>query len=165
MTFPGLCVAVLGPGLGSPLTPGSMKRQQIRSELEADGHHPFFPEDEGLLVPEYPNEPILEQERRLLVRPDVDLIVVLCTAESVGAGYEVANFMSVPEIKTKTAILFPRQLYTPDESVPANTVRAYHVKLPYADEHFRSCQLVAECRKWAEDKQASKWPGIIPFAL
>ena len=96
---------------------------------------------------------------------DVQLIIVLCTSESIGVGYEIAYFMGFPEIKAKTAILFPSQYYTPNDSIAANTVRGYFVKLPYTDHHFTVCQLVEECRKWAKDREAGIWPGIAPFEL
>ena len=90
---------------------------------------------------------------------------MLCTEKSIGAGYEIAYFMGVPEIKAKTAVLFPIEYYTPNDSLAADTVRAYSVKLPYSPEHFKNCQLVQECRKWAEDRRASSEPVLAPFEL
>jgi hypothetical protein len=163
MSPTGIRIAVLGPGLGSPDSPGFKKRQQIRDRLEAEGHYPFFPEDPGLLQPENPIEPFLEQEWRLLSSPDVHLVIMLHTKESIGVVSEISYFMGIPEIKAKTAILTPIELYSPNESLPANTVRSYFVKLPYTDRHFDVCQLVEECIKWASDRQAGNWPGIVPF--
>ena len=156
-------IAVLGPGLGLPSTPGFQKRQQIRDRLEAEGHYPFFPEDPGLLVPEHPTEALLIQERRLLSSPDVHLIILLHTKESIGVVSEIAYFMDIPEIKAKTAILTPIELYSPNENLSANTIRSYFIKLPYNDKQFAACQLVEECIKWASDRQAGNWPGISPF--
>lgn len=158
-----LRIAVLGPGLGSPSAPGFRKRRQIREKLAADGHQPFFPEDPGLLNPLYPLEPLLEQERRLLSDSHVHLVIILYTSESYGAAQEIAYFMGVPEIKSKTAVLYPSQYYTPNDNLPANTVREYFVRLPYTKEHFEVCQLVDECRKWAFDMESGIWPGIAPF--
>ena len=163
MTSSGIRIAVLGPGLGSPAAPGFQKRQQIRTRLEAEGHDPFFPEDPGILEPDFPVEPFLEQERRLLSSEDVHLIIVLCTPDSIGVGYEIAYFMGFPEIKGKTAILFPSEFYSPNDSVPANTVRSYSIKLPYTKKHFEVCQLVDECSKWAWDRQIRNRPGVVPF--
>ena len=161
----GMRIAVLGPGLGSPSDLGFQKRKQIRDELTADGHRPFFPEEEGLLAPDNPFDPLLEQERRLLSGSDVQLIIVLCTPTSIGVGFEIAYFMGVPEIKAKTAVLYPSQHYTPNDNLAANTVRAFSVRLPYTEEHFKVCQLVEECRKWARDRETGSWAGIAPFEL
>ena len=68
---------------------------------------------------------------------------------------EIANFVSVPEIKAKTAVLFPSRHYSPDESIPGNTVRAYLIKFAYTDEHFRVCQLVSECRNGPANGQSA----------
>ena len=44
-------------------------------------------------------------------RPDVQLIIALHTRESIGVASEIAHFVSIPEIKAKTAILFPTEFY------------------------------------------------------
>ena len=163
MTLPGIRIAVLGPGAGSPSEADYQKRKKIRAELEADGHLPFFPEDNGLLTPIYPLEPILYQERRLLSRADVHLIIVLYTSTSIGAASELAYFLGIPEIKAKTAVLYPSKYYKPNQAVGANTVREYFARLPYTDDHFKVCQLVDECRRWARDVQVGNWPGLVPF--
>ena len=156
-------IAVLGPGVDSPSDPGLQKRQQIRRELAEDGYSPFFPEDDGLLVPEYPLEPLLYQQRRLLSHPDVQLIIVLYTSTCVGAGFELGNIMAIPELKAKTAVLFPIEYYHPDDNLAANTVRDFLIKFPYTDKHFEICQLVSECRVWAKNRETAFWPGITPF--
>ena len=156
-----LSVAVLGPGMSNPDDPGSRKRKQIRDALEDDGHRPFFPED--LVGSDPPSESLLEKERTLLGRPDVDLVIVLHTSTSYGAIAELGNFVSVPEIKAKTAVLFPIEYYMPDESLVANTVRDYLIKMPYTDSHFEACQLVSECRKWASDRATGMWPVGTPY--
>ena len=164
MVSSGLHIAVLGPGMGSPSDdPGIRKRRQIRDKLADDGHLPFFPEDPGLLVPLYPLEPLLEQERRLLSESEVQLVIILYTPTSFGAGQEIAYFMGIPKIKCKTAVLYPSQYYMPNDNLPANTVREYFVRLPYTEKHFEVCQLVDECRKWASDMKCGIWPGIAPF--
>ena len=162
-TLQGIRIAILGPGLGGPSEPGLHKRVKIRKVLQADGHEPFFPEDDGVLVSDNPLEPLLEQERRLLISPDVQLIIVLHTSNSIGVISELSYFMNIPEIRAKTAVLVPSEFYTPNESLFANTVREYFVKLPYTDYHFRVCQLVDECRRWARDVQVGNWPGLVPF--
>ena len=163
MAFSGIRIAVLGPNLASTSDSGTRKRIQIYEELQAEGHFPFFPEREGELVAESLEESLLEQERRMLSGPDVDLVIILCTSGSFGAGWEIASFEGVPEIKSKTAVLFPLEYYSPDSSLTANTVRAYHAKAPYSNRHFEVCQLVEECKKWANDRQAGNWPGLVPF--
>lgn len=161
----GITIAVLGPGLESNDVEGLAKRQQIRRELTNDGHHPFFPEDDGLLVPDHPAEDLLSQELRLLRSPDVKLVIVLYRPDSVGVGWEIAYINAFPEVKAKTAILYPIQYYTPDDSLAANIVQSYHVKLPYTDRHFEVCQLVDECRTWARNRETGFWPDFQGFQI
>ncbi len=159
-----ISVAVLGPGLpslGNSDTADSRKRKQIREELEKDGHSPFFPEE--YVVSDPTSEPLLDQERRLLSSLNVDLVIILHTSNSYGTIAEIADFRGVPEISSKTAILFPIRYYTPDNSLVANTVREYHARMPYTDSQFEVCQIVSECRKWANDRAIGKWPTIAPF--
>lgn len=158
-----LRIAVLGPGLSNPNDPGSQKRRQILEALNKDGHSAFFPED--LVSRGDPFTPILELERSLLVMPDVDLVIILHTSTSYGTIAELANFVSIPEIKGKTAVLFPSQYYSPDDSLVANTVREYRSRLPYTDDHFRACQLVSECRKWANDRTTDNRPEVAPYGF
>lgn len=155
-----LQIAVLGPGLSNPGDPGTLKRRQIRNALEGDGHSPFFPEE--VVTSDSPFSSFLDQERTLLDGPDVDLVIILHTPASIGVVAELGNFVSVPDIKAKTAILFPAQFYTPDESLVANTAREYFVKMPYTDTHFKSCQLVSECRRWANDRATGNWQVFSP---
>ena len=159
----GIRIAVLGPGPDDCSDPGFQKRQQILHRLAADGHQPFFPEEDGLLASDNPLDPLLNQEQSLLSNPDVHLIIILYTEASIGAGWETANFFANPEIKAKTAVLFPIQFYNPNDNLAANTVRDFLIKLPYTEEHFRVCQLVDECRMWAKSRETGFWPGIVPF--
>ena len=158
-----LSIAVLGPGLEADNDPGTTKRKQIRDALAKDGHRPFFPEE--IVSLNRPFEAVLEEERRILISSDVDLVIILHTDTSFGALMEIANFVSVPEIKAKTAVLFPSRHYSPDESIPGNTVRAYLIKFAYTDEHFRVCQLVSECRKWACERAIGNWPAVVPHGF
>ena len=158
-----LSVAILGPGLGTDDDQGAVKRMQIRDALANDGHSPFFPEE--IVTLNQSSEAVLEEERQILSRPNVDLVIILHTSTSFGALMEIANFVSVPEIKAKTAVLFPSRYYTPDESIPGNTVRAYLIKFAYTDEHFRVCQLVSECRKWACERAIGNWPAVVPHGF
>ena len=158
-----LTVAVLGPGLGGIETSGSRKRRQIYDALQQDGHAPFFPEP--LTDPADPRESLLEQERHILREPEVDMVIILHTPESIGAFGEIANFASDPDIKAKTAVLFPLQFYTPVTGLPATTVREYRDRMIYSDEHFQSCQIVGECRKWAHDRATGQWPDPIPHSF
>ena len=158
-----LRIAVLGPGLSDPADPGLGKRQQIRDALKDDGHSAFFLEN--VVSAEPPSESLLERERSFLNGSDVDLIIILHTSTSFGTIAEIAYFSGEPDIKAKTAILFPIQYYTPDSSVIANTVREYHGRLPYTHEHFEACQLVSECRKWAHDRMTGAWQAINPHGF
>ena len=160
----GISIAVLGPGLpspGNPDTAGSRKRKQIREELERDGHRPFFPEEYVVSGPTVGS--LLGQERELLSSSDVDLVIILHTPNSTGVAMEIGNFEPFPEISSKTAILTPSEFYTPDDSLFGDTVREYHARMPYTDSQFEVCQIVSECRKWANDRAIGKWPTIAPF--
>ena len=161
VSFRSLRIAVLGPGIGQGESPGTRKRRQIRDALLEDGHAPFYPED--LISNTSPIDPLLEQERRILSDPEVELVVILHTTSSFGVLAEIANFVSVPQIKAKTVVLFPAQFYTPDESLVANTVRDYLTKMPYTERHFEVCQLVSECRKWANDRVIGLRPDLVSF--
>ena len=158
-----LRVAVLGPGLGSQDYPEGQKRKQIRDALEDDGHHAFFPEESVISDPLLP--PLIDQERELLAGTGVDLIIILHTSTSIGVIAEMGNFVSVPEINEKTVLLFPSVYYKPDQNLAANTARGYPVRMPYSDDHFDSCQLVSECRKWAHDRATGRWPGSMPHSF
>lgn len=158
-----LLVAVLGPGLGDSNDSGSIKRQQIRVALELDGHRPFFPED--CVSSDPPFMSLLERERRLLDRPDVDLVIILYTPTSHGVATELGHFVAVPDIRAKTAVLIPIDLYTPDEGLVANTVREYRIRMPYSAEHLKSCKIVSECRRWANDRATGRWQGSEPHSF
>ena len=153
-----LRIAILGPSLTESDNPGARKRMQIYNSLKADGHNPFFPEDEIDISNLF--QPWLEEERRMLSASDVDLVIILNTEDSAGALMEIANFVSVPEINVKTAVLFPTRHYRPDEGLPGNTVQAYFIRFPYTDEQMETCRLVSECRRWAYDRQNGNWPGL-----
>ena len=153
-----LRVAVLGPNLDDVQEYGTIKRYQIRDALKDDGHDPFFPEN--FIDTADPNRLWIEDERQLLRDSGVDLVIVLHTEKSFGAFTEIANFISVPEILGKTAILFPAQLYTPSESLPANTVQGYYVRKIYTVDELEKCHLVAECRKWVIDRLNENWAGL-----
>lgn len=152
-----LSIAVLGPGFGVPLSDGGKKRQQIRDALVHDGHNPFFPEEAGVTLD--PLDPVaLDQEVELLSDPNVHLIFLLHTDGSAGVMGEIYRFYGVPEIETKTAVMIPAKYYRPQENVFGNTVQRYRTKFPYDDYLFETCQLVSECRRWAETMATGQWP-------
>ena len=153
-----LRVAVLGPNLDDVQEVGTLKRYQIRDALKDDGHDPFFPE--SYIDTDDPTRLWIEDERQLLSDSEVDLVIVLHTEKSFGAFTEIANFVSVPAIFGKMAILFPSQLYTPSESLPANTVQGYYVRKIYTVDELEKCHLVAECRKWVSDRLNENWAGL-----
>ena len=133
---------------------GTRKRLQIQDALEDDGHSPFFPEDR--IDRSAPNWILQEQE--LLRDPSVDMVIILHTEHSWGAFAEISNFATVPEIRIKTAILFPIEFYTPTQSLPGNILQGYFVRMPYTEEQMEICQLVSECRRWAYDRMSGVWP-------
>ena len=158
-----LKIAVLGPSLDNVDDPGTRKRRQIFDALKDDGHYPFFPET--YVDKSQPFDIWIEQERIILSDPEVDLVIVLNTPTSIGVMLEVGNFVSVPEIRIKTAIMHPIEYYTPDDSLAANTIRAYLVQLPYTQEHMSVCQLVSECRIWVRRRQIGEWPSSPPHKV
>ena len=155
-----LRIAVLGPNLGDADNVGARKRRQIADALREDGHETFFPEQ--YVAMDDPFVPWVEQERQLLSDSDVDLVVILHTEGSAGVLVELGNFVSVPEISFKTGVLFPFQYYRPTQSLSANTAQAYFSKLQYTAEELESCQLVAECRRWAYNRKRGVWPVLPP---
>ena len=155
-----LRIAVLGPNLDDADNIGTRKRRQIANALEADGHETFFPEQ--YVAMDNPFVPWVEQERQLLSGSDVDLIIILHTEDSAGVLVELGNFVSVPEISFKTGVLFPFQYYSPTQSLSANTAQAYFAKVQYTEEELESCQMVAECRRWAYDRKRGVWPVLPP---
>lgn len=151
-----LQIAVLGPSLDDICDIGTRKRLQIRDALRDRGHAPFFPEDLiDVSAPDW-----IGQERELLGDDSVDLVIILHTKNSWGAFSELANFVSFPEIRIKTAVLFPSEHYEPMNSLPANIVQSYFVRLPYTDRHMELCQLTSECIKWADDRRNGVWPEL-----
>lgn len=154
-----LRIAVLGPSLDND-TSGSRKRRQIADTLKSDGHETFFPEDYVSL--DNPTLPAIEQERQLLSDSAVDLVIILHTEDSAGVLVELGNFASVPEISSKSAVLFPVKFYWPTQNLSGNTVQAYFARMQYSEEHLDSCELVGECRWWAYERQRGVWPIFRP---
>ena len=76
---------------------------------------PFFPEER--LDTSDPT-PWIEQERRLLSDSTVHLVIVLDAEDSAGVLIEIGNFVSVPKIHAKTAILFPSEHYKSGQNLP-----------------------------------------------
>ena len=151
-----LKIAVLGPGLGGNNF-GLRKRRQILESLREDGHAPFFPED--CVDSDSPFESVLAQECELLSKPDVDMVIILHTENSMGVLMEIARFEEFPEIKAKTAILFPMRFYY-DEGVPSNTVRSFMIVHPYTEEQYETCRVVGTCRSWASSYKSRLWPAM-----
>ena len=149
-----LRIAVLGPNLDRDDL-GSRKRCQILDALKNDGHDPFFPEHE--VDADNPFESVLSQESTILSQTTVDLVIVIHTATSMGVLQEIARFEGYPEIKAKTAILFPLKFYN-EPGVPSDTVRNYLVNQPYTDYQLEECQVVRSCRMWASARKNGMWP-------
>ena len=154
-----LRIAVLGPNLDDIGNIGTQKRYQIRDALEDDGHQPFFPECE--MDTSDASQIWLELERHLLSDDSVDLVIIFHTEDGFGVLAEMANFVSMPEIHAKAAILFPAKFYAPNRSLPANTVQAYHDKMQYTDRDMEICRIVDQCIGWASERRNESWPGIV----
>ena len=160
-----LRIAVLGPNLEEIGNLGTRKRYQIADALKDDGHDPFFPEQQ--LVLDDPASLWLELERQLLGNSAVHFVIILQTESSVGglsagALSETASFVSEQAIQAKTGILFPFRRYEPTKSLAANTVQAYTTKMLYTEEDMDSCELVAECRRWANTRLKDMSPDLQP---
>ena len=153
-----LRIAVLGPNLDETCNTGSVKRSQIADALQKDGHETFFPEH--YVSKNDPSIIWVEQERLILSDESVDLVIMLHTDDSMGVLVEIGNFVSVPEINIKTGILFPSQYYKPTQYMPGNTVQGYYNRMQYTEEQLESCELVAECRRWAYTRQIGIWPNL-----
>ena len=141
-----LSVAVLGPAVDEAPGSGGWKRQQIYDTLEELGHRPFFPEErverDSLWV---------DREIQILSAPDVSLIIVLQTTDSIGVMGELPALVREVSIVSKTAVLTPAQYYKPTESFLANAVSYYRVRVPYTQQHFDECRLLNECREIVSD--------------
>lgn len=159
-----LSIAVLGPRIGTPLSFGGKKRQQIREALQKDGHSPFFPEETGIAQDPLGGT-LLQQGHELLSDPGVHLIILLHTPDSIGVLGELYRYYDVPEIESKMAVMVPAEFYTPEENVFGDTVQRYRTKLPYLPHLYETCQLVSECRRWAETMATGQWHGRVPFAV
>ena len=153
-----LRIAVLGPDLENINSIGTRKRYQIRDALKDVGHNPFFPEAQiDKSAPDW-----IGQERELLSDPEVDLVIILHTVDSWGVFGEISNFVSVPEIQIKTAVLVPIEHYRPTQNLPGNIMQGYFVRMPYTNEQMEICQLVSECTQWALQRQIGIWPELPP---
>lgn len=156
-----LSVAVLGPSVGDGNeTPGGRKRKQIRNALTDDGHQAFFPEEHATSNPLGPS--LLAQERNLLDNPDVDLVIILHTDRSIGTLQETAYFIDYPSIVAKTGVLYPSKFYRAGANMFSDTVSNYLVRMPYSDRQFQACELVSECRNWADMMARGYWVGFEP---
>ena len=153
-----LCVAVLGPNLDNIQDFGTQKRYQVRDALEDDGHDSFFPENR--IDTSDSTQVWLRTERQMLSDDSIDLVIILHTESSFGVLAEIANFVDVPEIHSKTAILYPARFYQPDQNLPANIVQAYYVRKLYTDDEMEACHVVQECRKWAHTLRIGDWSDL-----
>ena len=153
-----LRIAVLGPHLYDEGNIGSQKRQQIARALQETGHETFFPEEYVQDDPLLPS--LLEQEQRLLSNTAVDLVIVLNAEDATGPIFELGHFVDKPEIISKTGVLYPAEHYKPGENVGTNTVQKYHDLYLYKEEDLITCELVAECIRWASTRQRTVWQGL-----
>lgn len=158
-----LNVAVLGSDLSAIGNFGTEKRKQIHDALKKDRHFPFYPEEH--IQKEPIESTFLSQEKEVLQDPTVDLVIILHTENSWGVAAEIVRFANEPEISAKSAVLFPIKYYKPEEAVLSNEVREFLIKMPYTDEQFEKCQLVSECRKWANVRATGRWIGMTPHSF
>ena len=151
-----LSVAVLGPAVDDSPGSGGWKRQQIYDTLVELGHRPFFPEErverDSLWV---------DREIQILSASDVNLVIVLQTADSIGVMGELPAFVREASIVSKTAVLTPVQHYKPTESFLANAVSYYRVRVPYAQQHFDECRLLNDCREIVSDFLSGNSPLVL----
>ena len=150
-----LRIAVLGPG---PSSPGRAKREQIGDALREDGHDSFFPEDVGNIGMALVDPVALDSEQEMLEKDDVHLVIMLVTGSARGVEAEYIQFRRVPRIRDKTALLYPKVYYQPDDHIAANTARDYQMRPLYSPEEMRDCDVVGECRTLAHQvAQGRRW--------
>ena len=113
-----LSVAILGPKLSIPTEGFRNKRGQIFRSLQDAGHAPFYPETRIPLDSHW-----AEEEAKVLSSPDVHLVIVLQTSDSVGVFGELVAFSLFPDIRRKTAVLTPQEHFNPDESFLGGVVK------------------------------------------
>ena len=154
-----LRIAVLGPG---EETHGWAKRKEIRDVLQEDGAEVFFLEKDVRLDDPWVSG--LDQEWDELSRATTHLIIVLVTEGAYGSVQEIAD-LRYPELMAKTAILFPTKYYQPTQNLVANTVQGFLVKMLYTDQQLEDCQVVGECRKWAQLMASGSWWGPAPLSF
>ena len=150
-----LTIAVLGPALTHSSGGTIDKRSQIFQFLESVGHKPFYPETRINIDNRW-----VFGEVDLLSSTDVDLVIVLQTERSEGVKTEIGAFAVTPAIRVKTAILTPKEYYTPDSSFLANTADVFPVKVPYTRRHFEECCLLEDCKEIVENHLTSEMPSI-----
>ena len=141
-----LSVAVLGPAADDSVGSGGWKRRQIYDALAELGHRPFFPEERV-----EPESLWVAREVEILSAADVNLVIVLQTADSIGVMGELPAFVTHEVIVSKTAVLTPAQYYKPTESFLANTVSYYRVRVAYTQRQFDQCRLLNDCREIVSD--------------
>ena len=151
-------MAILGPKLSLPTEGFRNKRSQIFRSLQDAGHAPFYPET---LI--RPDSHWAEEESKVLSSPDVDLVIVLQTSDSVGVFGELVAYSLYPAIRCKTAVLTPQEHFNPDDSFLANSVSFYPVHVVYTERHFAECCLVEDCRQIVEDLITGESDLVLPF--
>lgn len=150
-----LSIAVLGPAPSDVTGSGGWKRQQIHDALLSLDHKAFFPEERV-----EPDSLWVEREIEILSAPDVNLVVILQTADSYGAMGELSAFVTHEAIVSKTAVFTPAQYYKPRESFVANAVSHYLAPFRYTQRQFDECSLVDECREFVSDFLAGTSPLV-----
>ena len=158
----GLIISVLGPNPSDdPCQIAGWKRNQIRDVLKTDGHRPFYPED--CIAPDPRGPTMLQRELLLLSSPLVDLVILFHTETGSGTLQEIGKFDSVPEIASKTRILFPFKFFDPGAgNIFSDSLSEYLVKSPYSDDHLSRCRVIYECRKWASVREKELWSLMEP---
>ena len=141
-----LRVAVLGPSRSPSTGANGHKRTQIFYLLKGTGHDPFYPETRISLDGSW-----AVSESELLSSSEVDLIIILQTPGSTGVIAELGAFSLVPAIRRKTAVLTPKEYYTPDQGFWANTVSLYPIHIPYTEQQFEECSLLNDCQQIVDD--------------
>ena len=104
-----------------------------------------------------------EEELKALSSPDVDLIIVLLTSDSVGVFGELVAYCLFPDVRRKTAVLTPQEHFHPDESFLANSVKTYPVNVVYTDRQFAECSLVESCQEIVREIITENSDLVRPF--
>ena len=155
-------VCVLGPGEGDPL--GFQKREAIRDQLTAKGMDCFMPEERDATLPQETKALVRAPDREVELFWSSDCIILLSTRKATGAIGELGQLHAmaklVPRFILRVIVAHPELPYPrPDEAdLPyvLSLLRSIPIRIPYTQEQFDACSIVAEAVERAENLRTMK---------